>query len=257
MCKMKTFPMLCAASVIALAAGAADAATITIASVAGEWTGWTGGNADVHTVAGDPAQIRWGDPKKPVWSGYDFQATTAPKQTLQHDDAITIGEFSHSNYAIPHNTAITQAALKVTFSFWLDTDMQDSASMRTITSTFTFDHTETTNNPKSGLCANGDQVGKGVNVKGCADRVVASYNESNSTTIVIDGREYRLDVSGFLIDGAPMEHFWTQEGERNAAQLTARFSYIDPSPVPLPAAGLLLMGGLAALGAASRRREAA
>lgn len=259
MFRPKAFPTFCAASALALAVGSADAATITVASVAGAWTGWTGGDASVTVVDGNPTLIRWGamdtPTKKGAKSGYDFFGLMPPEMVFEHDDSIIVGELTHLNYAIPDYAAIKQATLQVIFSFWLDSDTKDADSLRTITSTFVFDHTETPNNPASGMCPNGIAWGEGINNKGCADLVVASTNPSNSTTIRIDGAEYRFDVTGFMIGDAPMEHFWTRESARSTAQLTARFTYI--APVPVPAAGFLLLGGLGALGALARRRKAA
>lgn len=257
MSRLKAIQTFCAASALALAAGTADAATITVASVVGHWTGWTGGDASVNVTDGNPTMIRWGamdtPTKKGAKSGYDFFGLMPPETVFEHDQSIVVGEFAHLNYAIPDYAAIKQATLQVVFSFWLDGDSKDEASLRTITSTFMFDHAETPNQPASGICPNGIAWGEGINDKGCADLVVASTNPANSTQIVIDGSEYRFDVTGFMIGDAPMEEFWTREGARNTAQLTARFTYV--APIPLPAAGFLLLGGLGLLGALSRRRK--
>ena len=258
MSRLKAFPTLFAASALALAAGTADAATITVASVAGQWIGWTGGDESVNIVDGNPTTIRWGaldtPNKKGAKSGYDFFGLMPPETVFEHDQSIVVGEFTHLNYSIPKYAAIAQATLQVVFSFWLDSDSKDDASLRTITSTFLFDHTETPNEGRNGMCPNGIATWTGINEKGCADLVVASTNPATSTSIMIDGSEYRFDVTGFMIGGVPMQQFWTHEGKTNTAQLTARFTYV--APVPVPAAGLLLLGGIGVLGALSRRRKA-
>ncbi|WP_233145555.1 VPLPA-CTERM sorting domain-containing protein [Phaeobacter sp. 22II1-1F12B] len=60
------------------------------------------------------------------------------------------------------------------------------------------------------------------------------------------------DTDGLLEDGAGFMQFTTQEG-----QTLVSFSSTTTTPVPVPAAGLMLITGLGGLAAARRRRKAA
>ena len=72
---------------------------------------------------------------------------------------------------------------------------------------------------------------------------------------MVDGAEYLLDITGFQLGDDVFESFWTTERSANEAELQASYRLISepPSEVPLPASGLLLLGGLAGLAAARRR----
>ncbi len=66
-----------------------------------------------------------------------------------------------------------------------------------------------------------------------------------------------MDILGFHYDGDLLTDFWTVENEVNSAELVAVFRILEGqeppvSEVPLPASGLLLLGGLAGLFAKRR-----
>lgn len=166
-----------------------------------------------------------------------------------------MGQFTHHNFPISAGTAITSASLDVTFDFYLGSD---SGNVMSRTSQFVFDHWETTN--ADSPCADGGANGVGVNGAGCADRVLPATNPSSSETFtVVEGdttHTYVFAVTGFDIGS----QFWTSENKSNHATLNAMFtheSYIQPAPVPLPAAAGLLVAGLGALSVAGRRRRRA
>lgn len=262
MTKLKAFSTLCAASALALTAGMASAMTVEVVGISSQWVSWTGGSGVVSSGANtDPATLRWGQPSGTAnKSGYDFKAAATPFDAPQ-DVEFKLGDFTHLNWPIDSGTGITSATLQVTFNILLGNSEQ-----KTLTSSFLFDHWETPNG--SNPCANGGANNEGINANGCADRVKVStlplgddgiieLEDENGSTF-----KYAFDILGFKQNGQTVDTFWTKEKADNSASLYARFTYAEnintgPSPIPVPAAGFLLMGGLGVLGALSRRRKAA
>lgn len=232
------FKCMAAGFVAALTIAApAMSASLTIQSIDGDWQ-----NATPDVTGEGTSQIRWGTPAGYGQSGYDFDA--AGDMSVEDETSFVLGTFTHLNFPI-RGTLLTSVELSVQF-------MVDGVA-DAITSVFSFDHWETYN--QANTCANGAGQGVGVNSNGCADRVTATSNEGMSEEFTIDGITYVLDVTGFLYDGELMDDFWTSETMTNEAQLLASFRVVPPSEVPLPASGLLLLGGVAGLAMARRRRK--
>lgn len=245
---MKTIKTLLAGSAAALVlAGAAQAGTISITSVTGQWTSITGGS---NTTPLGGSSISWGNSTGFGQSGYDFVGIAPPTVAgLPPDTVFDLGTFTHRNNPIEAGTSITAATLKVLFDFVIDSD---PLTVIQRSSTFVFKHNETDNGADP--CANGGANYVGVNINGCADNVDPATNPNFSESFDVDGVTYLLDVTGFDIGSS----FWTVEQATNTATIRARFTEkSNVAPIPLPAAGWLLVAGLGGLGALSRRRRAA
>jgi hypothetical protein len=233
------FALTAVISLLAIA-GSASASTISIKDVQGAWTSVVGGT-DV-TPLGE-SSVSWGIPKARGKSGYDFEGTS-PSGPHEVDSTFTLGTFTHRNRPIAVGSSILAASLAVTFTFVFD----DNPLVEFVrTSIFDFSHFETRNNDR--VCANGQANRTGVNVRGCADSVTATTNRGFSETFDVNGVSYLFDVTGF-VGGVD---FWTVEKRRNSAELRGRLITV-PSPVPLPAAGWMLLAGIAAVGFVGRRR---
>lgn len=214
------------------------AASLSIQSIDGTWQ-----NADPGVTGVGTSDIRWGKSSKKhgKQSGYDFDA--AGDLTVDHETSFVLGTFTHLNFPI-RQPVLTSVDLS--FSFMVD-GLADA-----ITTVFSFDHWETPNQATE--CANGGKPGAGVNNGyGCADRVMATVNNAQAKMFEIAGVTYALDITGFQYDDEFFTEFWTRENQTNSAQLLGSFRVV-PSEVPLPATGLLLLGGLAGLAMARRRK---
>jgi hypothetical protein len=205
------------------------------------------------------SEISWGD--LPAGSGmpqsaYSFVGRGTPFDTSV-DQMFNLGTFTHKNNPIWTNGEMLNGArLALTFTIEGANDV--------FRSVFDFQHLETPN--ESNPCANGEGQGVGVNVNGCADRVTLALNEDESESFTVGHMEYVLDISGFLYNDSLMKRFWTKEKAENVADLQASYKLISdntppkpvtppttPSEVPLPASGLLLLGGLGAIYAKRRK----
>jgi hypothetical protein len=230
----------------------AMSASLSLNSIDGEWQ-----NPSPSVSGEGTSQIRWGDPARstdgPFYaqlgylldggqqSGYNFDAS--PDMVVEDDTTFVLGTFTHLNFPI-RGTLLESVDLSISF-------MVEGVA-EAITSVFSFDHWETHN--EADVCADGDGQGEGRNnSNGCADRVTATLNEALSEMFTIDGVTYVLDITGFLHEGELMTEFWTLENATNEALLIGSFQVV-PSEVPLPATGLLLLGGLAGM-AMTRRRK--
>ena len=238
---MSWLKSIAAAAVVAMAATAGSAATLTINSVTGVWTNL---NPAVGISGGGTNEIRWGKSKGSGKSGYRFDGNAPPPFVANEGIAFDLGKFTHFNNPIT-GTDLSSADLKVTINV---------AGFGNITSTYSFAHWETPNGANP--CANGGANGSGVNANGCADRVTATLNLGQTDVFQIGGINYVFDVSGFLNGGVLLNEFWTKEKRNNMAILQGSFVTRNSVVIPLPAAGWLLIGSLGVLGAFKRRKKA-
>ena len=238
---MKIIRHLSAIAAALCIAAPVSAASLTINGVDGVWS------TSQPVVNGiGTTDLRWGTPARSRQSGYNFESSATPF-VVEDEQSFVLGTFTHLNFPIT-GVLLEAADLAVEFSI--------AGVSGVIQSTFSFDHFETNN--QLSRCANGLPNGSGLNVNGCADRVRATLNEAKSEVFDLDGVSYTLDISGFQYNGALFESFWTQEDRANSAQLIAIFSVVDGIPVPevpLPASGLMLLGGLGALALRKKRKS--
>ncbi|MEE4110272.1 MAG: THxN family PEP-CTERM protein [Halieaceae bacterium] len=227
---------------------------------------------DTDPVAGS-SNVRWGEPAgcSPLFPGgctpaeqsrYNFTPEVAPNTdppvAINPDTLFELGSFTHFNFPIfdTNDYPVLQTAeLSVVIDILIDGTTQQS-----VTSVFDFEHTETPNNADT--CANGEDNDQGVNINGCADRVVATTNIGQSDTFFVGGVEYIFELLGFCEapcagTPTPFSEFWTVEVATNEAILFAR--YTEKSnlvPVDVPATPLLLSSGALVLLRLSRRQRA-
>lgn len=228
---------IAAASALLLASGA-SAATLDITSVSGLWTSV---NPESGISGVNSSTISWGTSTGYGQSSYTFVGVAPPPVIgLAADTAFNLGTFTHKNYPIT-GTTLGTAELTVNIGIKID------GSAQSVSSVFDFKHIETTN---SGTCLpNSTSV--------CDDLVTATTNAASSQTFNIAGTDYIFNVSGFLVGGAIFDSFLTAENADNVATLQASYSVAEQNipPVPLPAAGWMLLAGLGGLGVARRARK--
>lgn len=246
---------LIAAALAVLTSGPAQASTVTLSNITATWYD---GNPSANVTyfnnptatPGTPAQARWGVAQGAGQSGYDFTLAAQPlvfSVPPSPSPNQVLGTFTHLNNPISAGTSITDIKLKIT------ADVLVNGSL-TVPKTFNydFDHWETPNGDNP--CADGGTNGVGINLSGCADRVIANWSAvSDSFTVGTD--IYTLNVIGFSLtpDGSnPFSSFWTAERADNVAYLLANVALTSDVQVPEP--GSIALVGLALTGLAAVRR---
>lgn len=260
---MRNLMIGAATAALVLSATAASAVTIqdvTIQSVSGEWTDTTPGNVFGLTGEGTE-ELRWGLPstlvKTGLKSGYRFDGAIPPETEEAADTPFALGTFTHFNnriMAVGNGMASTISSVDLA----VEISLMIGAVNYMFTQVFTFLHDETPNSAST--CAYGGTPGNGVNGSyGCNDRVTAALNESASDELVVDGLKYTFEFSGFQYNDGVFDYFDTVEEETNKATLLGLYRVEKVgeqiSPVPLPAAGWLLLAGVGGLAALKRRQK--
>jgi hypothetical protein len=240
------------AAAIGLSAVPATAATVTFSNIRATWFDIVGGtNINFSGNGTANASVRWGDPAVAggSQSGYDFEAIAIPGLTVSPpagSDITNIGLFRHVNQ--PIFDSITGIKLEFVADI-----LVDGNPFNDVTFIYTFTHDETLNDDNP--CAYGGANGQGVNINGCADRVRVNFNVQ-SDFFTVDGFDYALDVTGFLVDGSPATSFLTAERAVNEAFIRGRLVLYSEA-VPEPATWAMLITGFGLVGSAMRRRRTA
>jgi hypothetical protein len=247
--------------VAAMLAGPVGAATLIINPITATWSNVVGGTGVTFSGNGTAdAGVRWGDPATGAGkSGYQFTAAAVPLVTNFVVDgagsSFNLGAFRHINQPIFAGSSITGARLTVTYGIEVA-----SNNLGTRNAVFDFSHWETDNGASP--CADGGANGVGVNVNGCADRVIFSLNSAASSFFTIDDIDYTLNLTSFEVGGNPVSQFWTVEGADNRAFLLGNISarsVVDPGggAVPEPASWAMMLMGFGAVGLTTRRKRRA
>jgi hypothetical protein len=227
LCKHPTLALL-GATTLFLTSVAANAAIITVDSIAADWTDVIGGTnvnyVNTDFIAGNE-EIRWGNPAELEQSGYRFDGSAPPSFLVNTDMAFSLGNFTHFNFPI-YGGGIDSAQLNITADLQIDGNPQAGGPF-----TFSFMHDETPND-----CAP---------LPVCANDLVSFSNLISSDTFMIGGDLFTLELLGFQQGGSTTSSFSTVEGRANVAQLMAVFR--APTTVPEPGVAFLLGLGLLAM----------
>ncbi len=261
---MRMITMGAVSAALTLIASSAFSATVTIENVTGSWTAST--PSDVYGLGVDNGEasstISWGKAaRRGRQSGYRFDSAVPPSVDLTPGSEFELGVFSHINrpiYTMPEGGQagkIESAELTVDFSVRINDSLYD------VSRTYGFTHYETPNGgDEIGACQFGGTSGAaGINSRGCADRVELE-GQGGDEVFSVDGLDIIFEIAGFQVDGEITDFFMTKERAINEAVLIASYRLFDdggqiPSPVPLPAAGWMLIAGVGGLAAMKRRKR--
>lgn len=230
---MKSLPVR-ALTALALVSFASPgmAAVLNLTSISGVWQNTVtvgGGSASGEGTSAITFGNTSGTP-----SGYTFNAAATPQNNVA--SPFSLGEFIHNNFVI-FGGSLLSADLSVSVSGTLD------GTAFSLNPVFSFSHNETNN---TAPC---DPIGATI----CPD-VVSIVNAQDLTEIVnVGGQNFTLTIEGFQVGGGIVTDFFTEENQSNSATLVASLS--EPAPVPLPAAGWLLLAAFGAPAAARKMRD--
>jgi hypothetical protein len=209
------FTMTCSGNYLA----AAD--IITIDSVTGTWGSIIGGQ---NVSGAGTNSIFWGSAGDER-SGYNFQGNAPPIFPVDINTPFNLGTFTHFNEPIPVGSAITGARLTTKVDLTINGVQQQG-----LTFVYDFLHNETPN--VAGQCPPGS-------VSVCDDIVALTNNTPLSDSFFVNGVNYTINVSGFMIGGSTFTQFLTQENKTNSAILQASIASIGVA-VPEPSTYLIM-----------------
>ncbi|NUT96815.1 MAG: hypothetical protein HOY78_32810 [Saccharothrix sp.] len=163
----------------------------------GKWTEVTASVTNLSEL--NKPFIKWGIPAadpKGGQSGYEF----VPVSAHAHLDGteFVLGTFIHHNWAV----IMTEAS---EFSAVLDLDVYFEDDKKSHKFKATFGHLETANVPTY------------------QDDIVTLPTIDEPDFVHVDGVEYRVTITGFSRDGYAVPKFRSPEGEKNEADIVAKF----------------------------------
>jgi hypothetical protein len=209
---------------------------VTLSNVDGTWSGATPSYASCLRYSNtadttDENKVAYGSSDScptnldfNVQSGFGFDGSGS--QEILPGSIINLGRFRHHNRAIYANYMLTSVKLSVTLY------LARVSPNPTFTYTMNLDET-----PNSGSCTNCGGYWQpsccaySPCVSPCPDRVWWA-NTASSTTFVLDGKTYTLEIIGFADCGNPnsaINSFVTQENADSYACLYGRITGITPS----------------------------
>jgi hypothetical protein len=232
------------AMLLASTALAVPLASIDVDSVVGKFENnvdvvGPDGGASLISYVPNTASIFWGVPGPSgtgLQSGYTFTGDAPPTFAAPTDGSIfSLGEFDHDNEPI----LLSGNRLST-----VDLNVVIDTAIGSFNPIYQLTHLETPNTEPCALPSDTP----------CADTVTISITEVAIGQVTLGGYVYSLFIDGFLnSEGEVVTALVTQEQGVNNAHLVGR---ITVAPIPLPAAGLLLVGALGGLGLMSRRKKA-
>lgn len=226
-----TFIRNIAAIAVAGVMAASGASALTISSISPSWQNVNPTSGVTESTSGPTISLRWGNGSSS--SGYDFTPTGTPISGLLPDTAFALGQFSHLNFPIT-GTTLSSVDLLV--------DILISGGPL-VSSSFALTHNETLNRPSN--CPADSTP---------CDDIVTITNTLGSQNFSFGGQNYVFSVLGFSQNGGGTisNGFSTTENMQNVATLYGQYTI---APVPLPAAGWLLLGGISGLFVMGRRKK--
>lgn len=221
---------------------------------------WDDSNGGPTPTSASTSLLTWGNPTASP-SGLEIGSSPANTFVNTNGPAVNNITLTHTNHPI---TGTTLDSVSLLSTLTLTPFIPASPGLPSVTQTFVINFQETTNNPGSGICADGGANGVGVNSAGCADIFVISQSSLNFAFNYFDvddaiNRTYyisffeatnglnALSPTACAAAGAtsPCLGFETPENAITTAQFAA---LITSEPVSIPEPGILGLFGIALAG---------